>query len=107
LTAGKSYQNYNWNNGTATSQSIKVDQSGLYTLNVIDDLNCELTDSLNITENPNPLVSLGHDIEIFQNDYYLLKPDREYAIYLWSDGSAKPQHFKSNGDEHLEKIIIE
>jgi len=93
LTAGKSYQNYDWNNGTATSQSIKVAQSGLYTLKVIDDLNCELKDSLNITENPNPLVSLGHDIEIYQNEYYLLKPDREYAIYLWSDGSAKPQHY--------------
>lgn len=60
LSAG-SYASYLWNT-TATSSSIQVSTTGIYSVSVVDAYGCPSADSIFVGFYDNPVVSLGADI---------------------------------------------
>ncbi len=77
---------YLWQNGS-TASSFLVSQTGLYILEV--DLNgCISTDSISVTVQPSPIISLGPDQQICQGDSTELNAFFPGATYTWQDGST-------------------
>jgi gliding motility-associated-like protein len=64
LSTTGNFEAYQWSNG-ATTPTITVTESGVYTLTVINDLGCERKDSVEITFVPTPEVKIFHEPEDF------------------------------------------
>ncbi len=88
LDAGTGYVSYNWNNGQANTQSIAVSTEGLNYVTVTNSAACSKTDSILITVNPLPTVSLGADIDMFTNETKVLTATAENVSFLWNDNST-------------------
>ncbi|MCF8295321.1 MAG: hypothetical protein K9I34_04575, partial [Bacteroidales bacterium] len=94
LSAPLNMQLYYWSTNE-TTQSILVDTSGTYYIDIMDTLGCYASDQITINFNPvsNPLeISLPADASICEGDEYLLEPailngTPPYA-FLWSTGET-------------------
>lgn len=81
--AGSTYQ---WNDGTTGATNI-IAQSGTYWVEVT--LNgCKGSDTVMVTFNPLPVVSLGNDTVICIGQSVILNPDVQGGSYLWQDGTT-------------------
>lgn len=81
-----------WSTGDTTDQ-IVVQQSGNYWVKVFNPTTlCEMTDSINIIINSNPMVNLGTDSFICGRNFILKpqSPDSNW-IYRWNNGSIGNQ----------------
>jgi len=87
INAGNSGITYSWNTG-ATSQSIPVSSSGIYSVTVTDINACKSTDSITVTFKPALHVNLGNDSIMCPGDLLTLSPGAGFDTYLWSDGST-------------------
>ncbi|MCF8331467.1 MAG: gliding motility-associated C-terminal domain-containing protein [Bacteroidales bacterium] len=86
LQADSGYDTYLWNTG-ATTQSITVSNSGIYTVTVTDG-NCSATDSVNVTVAPTPNADAGPDKEICFGDSVTLTAAAANGSYAWSTGDS-------------------
>lgn len=87
LDAAHPGSNYLWNTG-ATTQSIVVDQSGLYTLDLTHYCG-DFGDEINITVKPAPVVNFGADtVYIVGGVPIVLNPGSGSGDYLWSTGEV-------------------
>ena len=77
---------YLWNTGS-TNQSIIVSESGNYSVIITDSNYCQNSDEINISINPIPVLSLGNDTSICDNESLLISIDG-YNNYLWSSGNT-------------------
>ena len=80
---GGSATSYLWSNGS-TSTSINASTSGIYWLQASNG-QCSATDSITITINPNPIVSLGNDTTICQGTAITLAGTGALT-YTWDHG---------------------
>lgn len=94
LDAGPGMASYYWSTGE-TTQTIVVDTSGTYYIEIMDTLGCYASDQITINFNPvsNPLeLSLPADTSICEGDEYLLEPailnGTPPFTYLWSTGAT-------------------
>ena len=87
INAGSNGIAYFWNTG-ATSQSISVSFSGVYSVIVSDINTCKNSDTITVTYKPTLHVSLGNDSIMCPGDLITLSPDAIFDTYLWSDGST-------------------
>lgn len=87
LSAGMNAMAYSWSNG-ATSQTISVNTSGTYFVNVADANGCTGTDSISIMVNPIPVVNLGPDLSGCQGDTFVLASDMAFDSYQWASGQT-------------------
>lgn len=86
LDAGAGFDEYDWSTGD-TTQMTSVSMSGMYDVIVTDTNGCEGEDSVMVTVNPNPSVSLGNDTTVCQFDLPLTLSAPAGLTYTWQDGS--------------------
>ncbi|MEO5998361.1 MAG: gliding motility-associated C-terminal domain-containing protein [Chitinophagaceae bacterium] len=88
LTANVTAASYMWNTGE-TSKTIKAKAAGKYWCEATYAFGCSYTDSIEIFIKPSPLVNLGNDTILCQNQFpYQLNQSIPGASYLWPDGSS-------------------
>lgn len=78
---------YTWSTGE-TTRLISVDNSGIYTLDVVDQNNCAGHAMVDVTINKSPVVDLGNKISICSQDSYTLTAPAFSGTYLWSTGET-------------------
>jgi subtilisin-like proprotein convertase family protein len=82
LDAGAGYIWYTWQDST-NNQTLNVDSTGIYYVEVMDGNMCVGSDTIAITEF-NPQVNLGADTAICMNDTLLLNAGAGFTSYTWS-----------------------
>ncbi len=76
-----------WSN-TAVTQQITVATSGIYSVTVTNAFDCFQTDETEVVVHPYPVVWLGADHAMCQNDSYDLDVNNPGASILWSTGDT-------------------
>jgi gliding motility-associated-like protein len=95
---------YLWNTG-ALSNSISITQSGLYWLEV--NLNgCKKRDSIQVVFNSLPIVNLGKDTTLCDDNTLLLNATNTYATYYWQDASTSPTYTVTNAGTYAVKVTL-
>ncbi len=88
LDAKNTGATYRWNTG-ANSQSIIIDTSGVYHVEVTNIFECTETDSIKITINPSTVtVDIGLDTSICEGSLLELDAKNAGSVFLWNDGST-------------------
>lgn len=83
IDAGSGFATYDWSTGDNT-QSIIVTTANTYTVTVTNNDGCEASDSITITVNPLPVVNLGNDTTICNNQNLVLNAGAGFASYSWT-----------------------
>jgi hypothetical protein len=87
LNAGNAGATYLWSTG-ATTQSVTVSAAGTYSVRVSNANGCIGRDTLVVTLNPLPVVSLGNDGVVCIGDLRTLNAGNTGASYLWNTGAT-------------------
>jgi hypothetical protein len=90
LDAGP-YSAYEWSTG-ATTQTITVDSTAFYWVNVTDSNGCVGTDIILVSLYMNPIVNLGADIESCEGNFETLQTPLA-GNYQWNTGGTQSQIF--------------
>ena len=80
---------YLWQDSSA-SQTLVVDTSGIYYVNVTDTAGCTGIDSITVTVNPVPVVDLGIDTAFCNGNSLVLDAQNSGATYLWQNTPTAP-----------------
>lgn len=86
LNAGQFYS-YQWSNGD-TSQTTLVSQAGFYSVTVYDDNLCRAIDTVEVVHFPSPVVDLGDDLSICEDQQISLTCNPGFVSYHWSNGNT-------------------
>jgi hypothetical protein len=86
LNAGNNGAAFLWDNGS-TAQTRNVAASGSYYVKVTSG-NCSRNDTIAVTVNPTPVVSLGNDTNLCIGAGYVLNAGNTGAAYLWDNGTT-------------------
>jgi gliding motility-associated-like protein len=86
LSAGNIFSSYQWNNGS-TGNSIRVSTTGSYWVQVKDNNGCIASDTVSVTVNTAPVITLGQDRNLCAGETLVLDPG-PFARYNWQDASA-------------------
>lgn len=78
---------YLWNTGD-TTQTLTVATTGTYYVDVTNTFGCTSRDSVVVTINPIPVVSLGADTNFCEGSSLLLDAGNPSASYLWNTGDT-------------------
>ena len=78
---------YIWSNGDSGA-NITVDESGIYTVTVIDDSGCQGIDLIPVAEVPNPVTTITGDPMICSGNPTTLDAGSGFSTYFWSDGTT-------------------
>ncbi|MBP7462696.1 MAG: T9SS type A sorting domain-containing protein [Bacteroidales bacterium] len=78
---------YVWSTGD-TLQGIEVSVSGDYSVTITDEFGCHNSDTMNLTVLPSPLVDLGPDNTITEDQTIILGAYPGYTTYQWFDNST-------------------
>lgn len=87
FNAGAGFSAYAWSNG-ANSQTITVGTGGSYSVTVTDGNGCQNADTVVLTVNANPVISLGPDVAICQNQTQVFTPGGGFVTYGWNTGAG-------------------
>ncbi|MEL6631539.1 MAG: T9SS type A sorting domain-containing protein [Bacteroidota bacterium] len=89
LNGGSTATMYNWSTGE-TSQTISVTQAGTYTVTVMDDIGCVLSDTVVIDVQPNtpPTFTVSGDTVIFDTLTFAVDAGTTADSYLWEFGDG-------------------
>lgn len=85
LHAGNLGSTYTWSNGQ-TSESIVVNSAGYYFI-LVDNGSCNTSDSILVSTKAFPILELGPDLTLCNQDSILLSPTQVSGIYTWNNGS--------------------
>lgn len=88
LSANVSNATYLWNNGNTTNR-LPVTATGLYWLEVTSN-GCTKRDSLFVQVKPAPVVQLGRDTLLCDQQTLLLNAANTGATYQWQNGATSP-----------------
>jgi len=88
LSSNISGASYLWQDGS-TSSNFNANQTGWYHLTVSAG-SCYNTDSIYITVNPTPVIDLGSDQVVCEDEVIILDATYPDATYTWQDGSTNP-----------------
>lgn len=87
LTITPQAQSYFWNTGENT-QSIVVNQGGIYSATITTEAGCELSDDIEVIEYPNPEFEIKGE-KIICNNTTELYVEESFESYLWSTGETE------------------
>jgi gliding motility-associated-like protein len=94
--------NYSWNTGERT-QAITIVTTGIYGVEVTDEIGCLGSDSIELKVNPMPSVNLGNDTAVCIGESVMLDAQNPGFNYLWSTGEIiKEITINSTGDYEVE-----
>jgi hypothetical protein len=85
LDAGNAGSTFAWSNG-ATTQTISVSNSGIYTVTVTDGFGCTGNDAVALTISTAPVVQLGADTAVCTT--MMLDAGNAGSSYLWSNNDT-------------------
>ncbi|MCF8309753.1 MAG: T9SS type A sorting domain-containing protein, partial [Bacteroidales bacterium] len=87
LEAPPGYTYYYWNDSICSDNSIKIEESGIYTLEYANEDGCWRRDTIYVDVQPGFEVNLGKDTTLAPQDTLVLSVSDTLESYLWSDGS--------------------
>ncbi|MDQ3190744.1 MAG: PKD domain-containing protein [Bacteroidota bacterium] len=87
LDAGPGFANYSWSTNES-SQTIIADTQGTYWVSVTDGNGCQNSDTMFLTVNPLPPLSLGLDTQVCAGSIVVLDAGPGMSSYLWNSGDA-------------------
>lgn len=87
LNSVNDFESYLWNNGSLES-SIIIDSSGIYWLEVTNDVSCSKRDSIILDVMDAPQINLGNDVTIHKGEYVSLDAGYPGGVYEWSTGET-------------------
>lgn len=89
LDAGGGFTSYDWSTTEAT-QKITITGGGTFSVMVMDSNKCFTEDEIQITENKNPIITLGKDTSFCTNKGINVKLNagNGFKTYKWSDSSS-------------------
>ncbi|MCK4658074.1 MAG: SUMF1/EgtB/PvdO family nonheme iron enzyme [Phycisphaerae bacterium] len=89
LDAGAGYSSYSWSTG-ATTQTINVTTSAIYSVIVENADGCTGSDSINVTVNPNPTptITASPGVTVCDGTTVTLDAGAGHSNYLWSTGET-------------------
>ena len=79
--------NYLWSNGASTS-TLTVSESGIYTVTVRDNAGNENTDEVEVIVHALPIVDLGENIVVYDGETANLDAGNPGSTYDWSTGES-------------------
>ena len=104
LNAGEGFITYQWQDNS-TEQTYIVSLAGIYSVTVIDDYGCEISDTVSYSYYPYPNADLGPDQIICEGDtVYLQAPEGEY-IYYWNGVEGGPGYTISSSGQYSLSIV--
>lgn len=83
IDAGSGYASYSWNNGDQT-QTTTVNSAGTYSVTITNNDGCAASDSIVVTVNALPVVNLGNDTTVCNNQNITLDAGAGFASYTWT-----------------------
>ncbi|PCH69110.1 MAG: hypothetical protein COC01_02140 [Bacteroidetes bacterium] len=86
LDAGNSGNTFTWSDNS-TLQTLTVDSTGTYFVQITDTNGCGNSDTINVTVNPLPIVTLGNDTTLCNGNNFNLSAG-SFVSYSWADGST-------------------
>lgn len=104
LNAGNGYSTYLWNNGSTSSQ-ITITTPGIYAVYVVDSTGCYGSDSVMVTEVPNPVPAITGDSVLCPLSHITLFVAGNYVSYLWSNGTATSYLAIQNGGNYSVIVV--
>lgn len=93
---------YLWNTG-ATTPSIYISQSNLYWANVTKD-QCVYRDSINVLFKPVPVIDLGKDTTLCEDQTILLDAENTGSSYQWQNNSSNQTILVSKEGSYWAKV---
>ncbi len=87
LDAGKSFANYQWNNGFKGA-IFSVNKPGIFSVTVTDINGCKQSDTISIIKNNIAPIDLNPSATMCKGKSLLIDPNGFFASYLWSTGST-------------------
>ena len=88
LDASSPGASYLWQDGS-TGATFNVIATGTYSVQVSVGT-CAVSDAVDVTVNPTPIVDIGPDLTLCDGEEALLDATTANATYLWQDGSTGP-----------------
>lgn len=83
--AGGGFSSYSWSNAAIT-QAVTVASPGQYSVTATDPNGCNAEDSITLTVNPLPIVTLGSDQTVCPGDPVTFNAGAGYVNYNWNFG---------------------
>lgn len=105
LDAGNAGNTFAWNNGS-TTQTISASTSAAYSVMVTDSNGCTGTDTLNLTVNPKPVVTLGSDTLLCPGTSLNMDAGNPGASYAWSTGGSNQSEVVSGGFSGAVLVVV-
>ncbi len=87
LNAGGGFASYQWNNG-ATTQTVSVNSTGIYTVTVTNAFGCSNTDNQAVSVNPLPAPAVTGVNEICAGSNTIFDAGPGFNSYLWNTGAV-------------------
>jgi len=92
LDAGHGYSSYKWSTGS-TNRSVSITLAGKYWVNVTTPDNCEISDTINITEMITPVLDLGPDMGVCKGEIVELNAGPGFKSYRWQTPGYTSEKF--------------
>ena len=86
LTIQPQGKSYLWSNGE-TSQSIVVNESGVYSATITTDTDCKIDAEKEVNKNPIPTFQILGE-RIICNNSITIYPEKDFKFYQWSNGET-------------------
>jgi 6-phosphogluconolactonase (cycloisomerase 2 family) len=106
VNAGTNYASYLWSTGESTP-SIKVNESGIYSVEATDFFGNTEYDTLVATFHPMPELELGENLSICLNDTTVLDAGSGDFSYEWNTGDTLSQIIATNAGTYKVRKISE
>jgi gliding motility-associated-like protein len=100
LDPGKGYSRYLWHNGS-TNPSFITDTAGTYWVEVTNQNECTIRDSIEIMVIPLPKINLGNDTMLCATNELLLDAGDKGTFYKWSNGVTSQTIIAHEGDGQI------
>lgn len=95
--------NYLWSTG-ATTPTINISQTNIYWADVTKD-QCVYRDSINVLFRPLPVVKLGNDTTLCEDENILLDAGNSGSNYRWQDNSSNRTFLVSKQGSYWARVV--
>ncbi len=95
--AGTGYDNYFWNVTGQTAQTLRADTAGVYFVDAsITGSLCHAYDTISLSVNQLPFVTLGEDTALCQNDTVIFDAGEGFVSYAWNVDGENTQILRTD-----------